>query len=99
MRLKVAISNLVLLILLLWSVPTSAGKIEKAFEALKIYDYFQARELFKKSLKSNPSAAAYGLSLICSNDKNPFYQLDSALKTRAITQLKYSTSWVSKLQT
>ena len=57
-----------------------AGKLDVAFEALKIHNYFEAKRLFEKSIKSEPTGGAYGLSLILSNDKNPFYQLDSALK-------------------
>ena len=57
-----------------------AGKLEKAFEALSVYNYFEAKDLFQKSLKAHRSGASYGLSLIFSNDKNPFYHLDSARK-------------------
>ncbi|MGB6036135.1 MAG: WG repeat-containing protein, partial [Cryomorphaceae bacterium] len=57
-----------------------SGRLERAFEALSIYDYFQAKELFYKSLKNDSVAASYGLSIIYSRDDNPFTQLDSAHK-------------------
>ena len=55
-----------------------AGRLDKAFEALSVHDYFKARELFEKSLKSDPMLSNYGLSLIFSRNNNPFYQLDSS---------------------
>ena len=58
----------------------SAGKLDQAFEALKIHNYFEAKRLFEKTLKSEPTGGSYGLSLIFVNAKNPFYHLDSALK-------------------
>ena len=61
----------------------SAGlfsRIEKAFDALSVYNYFEARELFQKSLKKDSVAASYGLSIIYGRDDNPFTQLDSAHK-------------------
>lgn len=60
------------------TLPLSAGRLDKAFEALSIHDYFKARELFEKSLKSDPMLSNYGLSVIFSRNNNPFYQLDSA---------------------
>lgn len=55
-----------------------AGKIEKAYQALSIYDYFKAKHIFEKQLKKDSVASAYGLSLIYGRNDNPFYQLDSA---------------------
>lgn len=54
------------------------GRLDKAFEALTIYNYFEAKHQFERSLKKHPSAAHYGLSVIYSRNDNPFYQLDSA---------------------
>lgn len=56
----------------------SAGKIDKAFENLKIYNYFEAKQLFEKSMKKQPAPASYGLAVIYSRKDNPFYNLDSA---------------------
>ena len=64
--------------LLLCAVPLFAGRLDKAFEALGIHDYFKAKDLFEKSLKSDPMLANYGLSILFSRNNNPFYQLDSA---------------------
>jgi hypothetical protein len=55
-----------------------ADKLEKAFERLKIYDYFLAKKYFEQSLKNKTAGAAYGLSVIYSRNDNPFYHLDSA---------------------
>ncbi len=56
----------------------SAGKIEKGFACLKIYNYFEAKQLFEKSLKKQPAPAQYGLAIIYASNDNPFYNLDSA---------------------
>lgn len=57
-----------------------AGKLEKAFEALKVYNYFLARELFQGQVEKHPAAAWYGLSVITGRQDNPFYQLDSSYR-------------------
>lgn len=53
-------------------------KIKKGYEALEIYNYFKAKENFEKSLKRNPSPAAFGLSQIYFRQDNPFHNVDSA---------------------
>ncbi|MDQ3100141.1 MAG: hypothetical protein M3R08_02030, partial [Bacteroidota bacterium] len=58
-------------------VPAFAN-LKKAFRALEVHDYFQARELFLKNTKKDPEAAWYGMSLISGRANNPFYHLDSA---------------------
>ncbi|MCX6291090.1 MAG: WG repeat-containing protein [Bacteroidetes bacterium] len=55
-----------------------ADKLEKGFERLHVYDYFNAREYFSQSLEKKTAGAAYGLSVIFSLNNNPFYNLDSA---------------------
>ena len=57
-----------------------ANKISKAFDALKIYNYFEAKQLFEKSLKKEPACASYGLSIIYYRNDNPFFNIDSAYK-------------------
>jgi hypothetical protein len=58
-----------------------ASKIENAYEALSIYDYFKARKLFYGELKkSHKAAAAFGLATIYSRFDNPFTNADSACK-------------------
>lgn len=54
------------------------GKLERGFQALNVYDYFKAKEIFSKSLKRHECGASFGLSKIYYNDKNPFHNLDSA---------------------
>lgn len=56
------------------------SQIDKAFEALRIYDYFKARQIFYKQLKKHPTEAGYGLATIYFRNDNPFHQLDSSYK-------------------
>ncbi|MFN8166833.1 MAG: WG repeat-containing protein [Bacteroidia bacterium] len=69
-----------LYLFLLLSTSAFAGKLEKGFERLKIYDYFLAKECFEKTLEDEPAAAAFGLSSIYAVNNNPFFNLDSARK-------------------
>lgn len=65
------------------------GKLRKGFEALEVYNYFKAKDLFYQSLKRDSVPAAYGLSLIYGRDDNPFFQLDSAFKFITIANRIY----------
>lgn len=56
------------------------GKIEKAFEALKVYNYFKAKELFEDVLEKDQVASRYGLSIIHYRNDNPFHDLKLAYK-------------------
>lgn len=56
----------------------NAGRLERAFAALAVHDYFKAKELFEKQTRKHPAAAWYGLSVIRGRADNPFYQLDSS---------------------
>src|SRR3954469_18393441 len=67
-------------LLLLFSTGSYADKLEKAFERLKMFDYFSAKEYFEKSMDDDPAAAAYGLAKIFSVNNNPFHSTDSARK-------------------
>ena len=53
--------------------------LSKGYEALKILDYFKAKQIFEKHTKKHPAGSSYGLSIIYSSNNNPFYNLDSAL--------------------
>jgi len=53
-------------------------KVNKGFEALDEYNYFEAKKQLEKSLKRDKSPSAYGLSLIYFRNDNPFHNLDSA---------------------
>lgn len=79
-----------------------AGKIDKAFAALEIKDYFKAKNLFEQSLKADNGIANFGLAILYSRENNPFHEKDSAynyclnsekafLITDSKTKLKYAT--------
>lgn len=70
--------SLLMLIFLFVNSFAYGGKIQRAFDALKEYNYFQAKKLFEKSEKDNTSIASYGLSIIYFRQDNPFHNLDSA---------------------
>ncbi len=85
-------------LLLFFSIAHSsfASKIEKGYQALVIFDYFQAKKIFEKSLKKENSPAAYGLAVIYYRKDNPFHSLDSAYKYIALAK---STRTNVKLKT
>ena len=56
------------------------GKLDQAFEALSIFDYFKAKSLFEKLLDKQTCAASYGLSKVYYEERNHFFNLDSAEK-------------------
>ncbi|HQQ94955.1 MAG TPA: WG repeat-containing protein [Bacteroidia bacterium] len=59
----------------------ATGGLEKAFDALRVYDYFKARHLLYRAWAIEPQfEPAYGLALIFSRNDNPFHQYDSAAK-------------------
>jgi len=60
--------------------PVFASRISKGFEALKIYNYFKAKQCFERSVKRHPAAATFGLATIYYRKDNPFHNLDSALR-------------------
>lgn len=88
--------------------PLFAGKIEKGFKALALFDYFNAKVQFDNSLKSNEGIASFGLSILYSRQKNQFYNQDSAKfyidrsiksfnSTGAKVKLKYvEFNWTSR---
>ena len=65
-------------LILFFSVNVFAGKIDKAYAALKIYDYFKAKTLFQEMLNNEPVSARYGLTIIYYRKDNPFHNLDTA---------------------
>lgn len=66
-----------------------ANKIDKAYQALSVFDYFKAKQLFYKSLKSNQVNASFGLATIYYKTDNPFSNIDSAAKYIAISLAKF----------
>ncbi|TND09637.1 MAG: KWG repeat-containing protein [Bacteroidetes bacterium] len=67
------------------------GKLEKGYEALRIFDYFRARAVFESVYDRHPLGAAYGLSLLHSRNDNPFFSL-----TRAHNQVLQAVSFLQK---
>lgn len=69
-----------LLAITVFSLHSYGGKIERGYEALKIYDYFKAKKNFTKAFKKSTSPASFGLATIYYRSDNPFHSLDSAYK-------------------
>lgn len=65
------------------------GRLRRGFEALEVYNYFKAKELFYRALKNDSVPAAYGLSVIYGRNDNPFFQIDSAFKFIKIAKRNY----------
>ncbi len=66
-----------------------ASNIQKGYEALSIYDYFKAKQLFYKTLKKFPAAGSFGLANIYVRTDNPFSNIDSAAKYIASCRLHF----------
>jgi hypothetical protein len=81
--------TLVLFSFLLYSFVFLPGKLDKAFDALAVYNYFEAKNLFYKSLKKDSVPAAYGLSIVYGRNDNPFYEPDSAFKYVSLALNQY----------
>ncbi len=58
----------------------SASKIENAYKALSIYDYFKAKKTAYSCINKNTSQAAFVLANIYYRTDNPFHNYDSAYK-------------------
>jgi hypothetical protein len=61
------------------------SKISDAYDALSIFDYFKAKQLFYKSFQKFPCESAFGLANIYYRTDNPFSNIDSAAKYIAIS--------------
>lgn len=70
--------HIILLFLIFGSFQANGSKLTRAFDALEVYNYFEAKRLFEKSVKKHPVPAYYGLSIIYARRDNPFSNLDSA---------------------
>ncbi len=68
---------------------STASSIDKAYRALKIYDYFTARKGFYKAIKKHPLEAGYGLSVLFYKTDNPFHNYDSAYKYIEVCRNNY----------
>lgn len=72
-----------------------ASKLNSAYEALRIYDYFKAKKQFSQLVKRENAAAAYGLAIIYRRQDNPFHHLDSAVKYGALAKLFFQKAKTS----
>ncbi len=81
-----------LLVVFFTSVNSALAKdrIQKGFERLAVKDYFEAREYFMKETKSDPAPSYYGLSIICTRNDNPFFNIDSARKYILLADTAYN---------
>jgi hypothetical protein len=74
-----------------------AGHVEKAFESLTLFDYFNAKKYFEAAQKKYPSISAYGLSVIFNRNDNPFFNRDSSLTLIKKSLLLYETASKAEL--
>ena len=65
------------------------NNLSDAFEALSMYDYFKAKQLFYKAHKKYPCESSYGLATIFYRTDNPFSNIDSAAKHIAISKIRF----------
>ena len=52
--------------------------VKKGYDALRVYNYFEAKEQFEKKIEKHPAAASFGLASIYLRNDNPFSNIDSA---------------------
>jgi len=94
--------KIVIILLVSFASQAFGSKISDAYDALSIFDYFQAKQLFYKALTKYPCESSYGLATIYFKTDNPFSNIDSAAKYIAISQsqfkdtVTYSTYHISK---
>src|ERR1051326_951976 len=68
-----------------------SNSLEKGFDALKIYNFFEAQKQFTNALRHHASGAEYGLSVIFYRNDNPFFNIDSAYKYILLSEKKFKT--------
>jgi hypothetical protein len=73
-----------------------SSTIDKAYEALRGYDYFKAKKLFYTQLKKSRAEAAFGLATIYYRNDNPFFNLDSSYKYIDICKNNFSEKKTSR---
>lgn len=80
----------IIIILLACFVSKAWGnKISDAYEALSMFDYFKARQLFYKSLSKYPAESSFGLATIFYRNDNPFSNIDSSAKYFSICKTQF----------
>lgn len=65
------------------------NQISDAYNALSMFDYFKAKQLFYKSLPKYPTESSFGLSTIFYRNDNPFSNIDSAAKYISICKTQF----------
>jgi hypothetical protein len=81
--------NIIALILICTVSKTFGNKISEGYQALSIFDYFKAKELFYKSLSKNPAQSSFGLAIIYYRNDNPFSNIDSSAKYISICKSNF----------
>ncbi len=84
--------KIVTLFIICFTLKASASKISDAFEALSIFDYFKAKQLFYRSQLKFPSESSFGLATIYYRNDNPFSNIDSAAKYISICKTLFKDS-------
>lgn len=75
---KIAQIAVFILTFLFFGQNLTAGRIEKAFDDLEVFNLHDAEKRFRKSLKRHGAAASYGLAIMYINEALPVFQKDSA---------------------
>lgn len=81
--------KIVALFIISFTLNASASKISDAYEALSIFDYFKAKQLFYKTYSKSPSESSFGLATIYYRTDNPFSNIDSAAKYISICNTQF----------
>ncbi|MES2761142.1 MAG: WG repeat-containing protein [Bacteroidota bacterium] len=81
--------KIAIILLICFGSKAQAGKIPEAYEALSVFDYFKAKQLFYRSLSKYPAESSFGLATIYFRTDNPFSNIDSAAKYISITQKQF----------
>ena len=71
---------------------SKAANIENGYKALKVYNYFEAKRIFYKTIKKDSSSAAFGLATIYYRKDNPFHSLDSAFLYVQVAERNYNNT-------
>ena len=84
------IRNLIILILILISTTFAfSSKIDRAFESLKVLNYFDAKMCFEHEIKKHIVPASFGLATIYYRNDNPFHNIDSAYRYIVLAEQNY----------
>ncbi len=84
--------KIILLFIICFGLKAQANKMTEAYEALSIFDYFKAKQLFYKIQQKYPCESSYGLATIYFRTDNPFSNIDSAAKYIAISKNAFKDS-------